>query len=332
MIECPPVTVVIPTFRRTTGLTRAVESVFSQSKLKHCNVKVLIVDNDPDGSALDVAAGLAIRAPKRLDMKIVHEPKPGVANARNTAIHHVDTNLIAFLDDDQTAPERWLDALIATHQRHPSAVVFGPVVTALPEKIRAHRRYLKRFFARTLEAEDGPIDRFFGCGNALIDLSRVPLKRPLFDISRNETGGEDDLLFQTIEKEGGGFAWSPCARVFEHVPPSRAKLSYTLQRAVSYGAGPSNLAQSGGENRWLKTAFWMAVGAGQVGIFGAASVCAFILQLENRAEWYDRAAQGLGKIFWWKHRGFYGADSPEFKSPAPRACDTSADGTAPLGA
>jgi len=317
MTKCTPVTVAIPTFRRPTGLIRAAESVFSQSRLDRCDVKLLIVDNDPDGSSLEVARGLAARAPSNLNVKIVHEPEPGVANARNAVIDNVDTDLLAFLDDDQTAPERWLDALIATHERHPSAVVFGPVVTALPDKVRAHRAYFKRFFARELDAAEGRIDQFFGCGNALIDLSRAPKLRPLFDKTRNESGGEDDLLFQTIEQSGGQFVWSPKAMVFEQVPLSRAKLGYTLKRAVSYGAGPCNLAMSGDEPRLPRLLFWMGVGLIQTVGFGAVSTLAFLLRFKQRAYVYDRTAQGLGKLLWWLHRGFYGADSPEFKSQAP---------------
>lgn len=306
-MDAPRISVVIPTFRRVAGLQRAVRSVFVQTILAHEPVTLVIVDNDPGGSAMAAAHALQADAPSQIGVKVLHAPDPGVANARNAAMEVVKTPLVAFLDDDQSAPAGWLEALLLTHSRAPAAVTFGPVETVLPAGVVRHRAYFEAFFARCLEAEEGPIDTFFGCGNCLLDLDRLPRLDPMFNTAMNETGGEDDLLFNAVEAEGGGFAWSPQAPVFEHVPVSRARLSYTLRRAMAYGQGPCTLARKSDPPRYHALLFWILVGAGQTLVYGAATLAAFALRRPARAVWLDRAARGLGKLVWWRDFRFYGA-------------------------
>ncbi len=309
------ISVVIPTFRRPASLARAVRSVYRQARPAGIAVTVVIVDNDPEGSAADVLTTLRAEAPGWIAFIALHEPHAGVANARNAAMAEVTTRLVAFLDDDQSAPPGWLGALLAAHAACPAAVTFGPVVTVLPDRVARHRRYLEAFFARTPAHDSGHIDTWYGCGNALLDLTRAPNEGPMFDTRMNASGGEDDLLFARIDEQGGRFAWCAEAPVFEHVPESRARLGYTLRRAVAYGQGPCNIARRQSPPRVGTIAFWMAVGLGQAVIYGSAASFSALLRRDDRAFWYDRAARGIGKVFWWRGFEFYGtaalAQGPE---------------------
>lgn len=303
----PParVTVVIPTFRRPEGLERAVRSLFSQTVFSRETIKLIIVDNDPSGSTLAIARDVLREAPQAIDATLLHEPRPGVANARNAAMVAVSTPLVAFLDDDQTAQDSWLDELLAVYERAPCAVTFGPYHTSLPASTTKHFAYFNDFFAREPGHADGPISDFYGCGNALLDLARLPHLDPMFDPRTNRTGGEDDLLFNATRAAGGGFAWAGRAGVFEHVPENRARLGYTLRRALAYGQGPCTLARY--EKRYDKLARWVVIGAAQTLVYGAAALGAFALRLPGRAFLYDRTARGFGKVIWWKTFHFYGA-------------------------
>lgn len=313
-MDTPRLSVVIPTFRRPAGLELAVRSLFSQTLLTSEAVDLVLVDNDPEGSALEVARRLADEAPEALRLRILHEPRAGVANARNAAMAAVRTPLVAFLDDDQSAPPHWLTELLAAHERAPAAVTFGPVHTALPDGVTRHVAYLSAFFAREPEHEDGLIDAFYGCGNALLDLTRLPRLDPMFDPRMNRTGGEDDLLFQATEASGGGFGWAGRAGVFEHVPESRARLGYTLRRALAYGQGPCTLARS--KKRYDKLILWVAIGAGQTLVYGSVALAAMALRLPGRAAWYDRTARGFGKVIWWHQFHFYGAAAATSATPS----------------
>ena len=312
-----PVTVVIPTYQRPRGVRRAVLSVFAQTGFDSNGFDLVVVDNDPDNSSSAVLARLHSEAPSHIRMKVLHEPKPGVATARNTALDAVDTPLVAFLDDDQSAPNTWLSRLVAMHGRCPAAVIFGPVRADLPASITRDRAYLYGFFSRHGPARSGRIDGFYGCGNALLDLCRLPDIRPLFDPAMNKTGGEDDRLFRAIQVAGGGFAWCAEAPVFEHVPSDRASLAYTLRRAIAYGQGPCRLAAAERPANIGKIAFWMGVGAIRVGVYGPAAIVQALGRGPGHAEMGDRLARAVGKLIWWHRFEFYGAPSPKRAKTAP---------------
>lgn len=298
------ITVVIPTFRRPAELRRAAMSTLAQSF--DYAFQLLIVDNDPEGSARQVANELALQAPDRIRVHYVHEPNAGVANARNAAIANVDTRLVAFLDDDQSVPETWLSKLFAFHHHNPAAVTFGPVVTKLPDDTCPHGDYLKAFFAREPEITSGYIDHFYGCGNSMLDLKLIGDQRPLFDTAMNDTGGEDDVLFQNLSERGLRFGWCQEAPAFEHVPLSRATLAYTLKRAFAYGQGPITLARKSTPPQYGKIGMWMAIGAGKAALNGLIYSAYWVVRAPTRARFLDEAVRGAGKVFWWKSLSFYG--------------------------
>ena len=302
----PHLTVVIPTFNRPDSLWRAVESLFTQTIGPEA-FSILIVDNAPDASARATWQALRKSAPEALSIAYESEPAAGVANARNRAMAVIENGLVAFLDDDQSAPDTWLEHLVACHQTYPAAVIFGPVLTALPDSVKEHRAYLSTFFARDPGHITGWIEKTYGCGNALLDLEQMSLERPLFDARANESGGEDDLLFARLKRRGAKFAWCEEAPVFEHPPENRLSLSYILRRAFSYGQGPCTLARRSSPPQYLTLLKWMGVGAVKFVLHGLIWLAMAIIRHPDRAFQLDKAIRGLAKVFFWVGLKFYGA-------------------------
>ncbi len=300
--------IVIPTVRRPEGLANAIESVLKQDGVDFTELELLVLDNDPGMSAQTIVARYDNA---QLPVRYKSEPNPGVANARNAALETVRGKLVVFLDDDQTAPGHWLANMLANHDAFNAAVTFGAVVTALPQDDLPHAEYLNRFFARFGPQKSGLIDHFYGCGNSMLDLAQMPTDRPLFDIKANETGGEDDFLFSRLETLGKTFSWAADAEVFEHVPMSRANLRYTLRRSFAYGQAPTTICANKSPPDIPGVVFWTAVGLGQTFVYGLVSLAMMIARARNRAIWYDRMVQGLGKIFWFGpfEQRFYGRHS-----------------------
>lgn len=297
----PLVSIVIPTFRRPERALEATRSALAQA----CDAtfEVVLVDNDPEGSAL-----ATLRALDDPRVVVLHEPRPGVANARNAGLRAARGDLIAFLDDDEIAPPDWLGELMREQADHKADVVFGPVRTRLASPPRAHRAYFEAFFAREPGHGEGLIDCFYGCGCSLIRRAALPSAEP-FSAARNEIGGEDDLLFQTMEAAGARFAWAPGAWVWETPEPSRVTLSYTLRRAFAYGQGPATQAWSKPRKDFAAIGFWMAVGLVQTLVYGLIATGSFIAKTQSRAFAYRRFVEGVGKLLWFpviKPR-FYGA-------------------------
>lgn len=296
------ISVIIPTFRRPDSLIEAARSVFAQDCLDRYEVELVIVDNDPARSA--DRAWPVIRDEATIPVIHARAPQPGVANARNAGLAVSTGSLVAFLDDDETAGPGWLSALAAAQARFDADVVFGPVRADLPPEAR-HRAFLEGFFSRQGPVETSATAQYWGCGDSLIRRAALPKPEP-FDPARNLTGGEDDLLFQTMARAGARFAWSAEAVVFEHPDPRRLTLRYALKRGFAYGQGPAAAAFAAGPLRWPAIPLWMGWGLLQALVYGVQALCS---DGERRPFALDRAARGLGKLLWFppfKLR-FYGA-------------------------
>lgn len=291
------VTIMIPTQRRLGGLAVAARSVLAQAGVDHSELELVIVDNDQTPSAQGVAQTLAAEAP--FPVHYVHEPRAGVANARNAGMARASGAFVAFLDDDEEAPAGWLAALLAAQERYAADVVFGPVRARAPDSVTSHRDYLERFFSRIGPERAGVIDHYYGCGDSLLKRSSLPDPVAPFAAERNHIGGEDDMLFGHMRAAGAVFAWEPAAWVWEDPVPDRLTLDYTIRRAFAYGQGPSAHCAAAVPPDRVGVARWMAVGVVQAALFGAVAGFKWLTRAGDRAEWLDRAARGLGKTLWW---------------------------------
>lgn len=309
------VSFVIPTVRRPQGLAVAARSLFAQQGVDPADVELVVVDNDPAGSARVVVDGLAAEAP--FPLRYIHEPEPGVANARNAAFAAAEGDLIAFLDDDEEAPPGWLAGLLAVREAHDADVVFGPVRGRAPAHIVRHRIYLERFFSREGPAQSGPIDHYYGCGNSLLRRAALPDPKRPFSSERNHIGGEDDLLFGQMTAAGARFAWAAEAWVWEDPVHSRLTLRYALPRAFAYGQGPSAACAARTPPDWLGVAGWMVQGLLQAGVFGVLALAKWAVRAPDFAFTADRAVRGLGKTLWFGpfKIEFYGRSSGGVKLP-----------------
>lgn len=299
------VAVIVPTLRRPESLARALRSLFAQTGVGDRVSAVIVVDNDPLGSAAATVEALHRLSPWPLTY--VPAPRPGVATARNAGLAATDAPLIAFLDDDEAASPGWLAALIEAQADTGADAVFGPITGRAPDAAPWLKPWLERFFGRAGPPRTQLIDHPFGCGNSLMmRATALPGPAP-FDPGADHAGGEDDALFAALAARGGRFGWAADAWVEEFAPAHRATLGYALSRAFAYGQGPSQTAAAARD--WAGVARWMAIGAAQTAVWGAASAVLTLIASPKRAEMYDRTARGIGKLFWMKgfEPHFYGA-------------------------
>lgn len=299
------VAVIIPTLRRPDSLERAVRSALAQTGVMDRLREIVVVDNDPQASSREQIQRLADEASVPIIWR--HAPRPGVATARNEGLTATSAPLIAFLDDDEAASPDWLAALLSAQTATGADAVFGPIRGRAPDGTGWAQPYLERFFGREGPAETQLIDAPYGCGNALlVRATALPGDAP-FNVAADQSGGEDDALFAALAARGGRFGWAADAWVDEFAPPHRATLRYALTRAFAYGQGPSQTAAAARD--WPRVARWMAIGAAQAAVWGAASLALTLIRSPRRAEMLDRTARGVGKVFWMKgfEPQFYGA-------------------------
>ena len=116
--------IAVATFRRPDCLARILPRLVEQAGQLGAAASVLVVDNDPDGGAAYYARSIA-----SLAVRYVHEPRPGIAAARNRALDEsAAADVVVFIDDDEEPGPCWLQTLVGRWAEWRCAAVTGPVV------------------------------------------------------------------------------------------------------------------------------------------------------------------------------------------------------------
>jgi succinoglycan biosynthesis protein ExoM len=225
------VVVAVVTFRRPAELARLLEALLSVQFPP--TSRVLVVDNDPEGSARAIVdrrqgGGSGLRFEYAL------EPLPGIAAARNRAVSLChDARFIVFIDDDEVPSPHWLEHLLDVQHRFDADLVAGPVLAQL----EGATPWLARggFFDRA-RRPTGPACFLASSANLLIRLSVTErLGDDLFDVRFGLTGGSDTLLSLRAQRAGLRLAWADEAEVTEFFPEARANVGWILRRAYRSG-------------------------------------------------------------------------------------------------
>lgn len=117
------ISVVIPTYRRTSQLAEAIQSVTEQAG---ATIEIIVIDDCPDGTAHAVADAFPSA---RLQYIKNSEPSRGrPAIVRNIGWPLASGKFIHFLDDDDVVPRGHYKRVLAAFSKNPAtAVVFGSI-------------------------------------------------------------------------------------------------------------------------------------------------------------------------------------------------------------
>jgi glycosyltransferase involved in cell wall biosynthesis len=177
---------------------------------------------------------------------IASEESVGVSGARDLGIGVARGDIIAFLDDDAIAEERWIEGLVHTYQTHDAMAVGGKVMPIwlqkkpdhLPEElywlvgltydgfdkegITEVRNTLgpNMSFKREVFAEVGGFNQAFGFARRRICYIQ---------------GEEPELALRMKYKLGRGVTYNPELIVYHKVPEWKTKLRILLRRAFYQG-------------------------------------------------------------------------------------------------
>ena len=115
--------VVIPTYNKQHELRRAVQSVIDQDGYTSDCYEVIIVDDGSTDESLQVAQQIQRENPSQ--KLIVHSQRnAGVSAARNKGVELSSTNLIAFLDADDTYESHFLHEVEQLLVSYPEAAMY----------------------------------------------------------------------------------------------------------------------------------------------------------------------------------------------------------------
>ena len=223
------VAICVTTYLRPQGLARLLEHLdtlrFEKSPVP--DLEVVVVDNDPEGSAAAVCEEWKSRI--RWPLRYEHETRRGVSQARNRAVAATrDADFIAFIDDDEVPEPAWLDELLHVQAAYDADVVSGPVLERFEDGAPDWVRRGRFFEPRRFPTGHRHIDP--GAGNVLIRTKALEGMDPPFDERFALTGGEDTHLFLRLANAGRVMVWANDAVAHEYIPRSRTRAKWILLR------------------------------------------------------------------------------------------------------
>ena len=292
--------IIIPTYRRPDCLVRAIRSCFDQQHAGG-DYEIIVVDNNPDGSAAEIVAELV--AGSAVPLRYVAEPRPGISHARNTAIAAAQGRYLAFLDDDQEAEPGWLNALLTAQREFAADVVFGPFHPVFSVPDNEVPALARAKFTRDEAMPTGssmparsPLFGSPGISNTLLVRDRCFLAPEPFHPALGFAGGEDTLLFRQLLRRGCKMIWCAEALAREAIPTERLTNGYLLRRA--FNNGQISASTWGALDPPARGAMLLVMAAGVVQA-GLYALPALLARVCNHPRWLPCAAQvasGLGKI------------------------------------
>lgn len=236
----PRIAICVSSYRRPQGLFALLGALDGLAfDAAAPEIFVVVVDNDASGSARAVCENA--RSWLRYPLRYTLEKRRGIPIARNAAVAAaLDSDWIAFVDDDETPEPRWLEELLRVQHEQAADVVTGPVVPRFAED---PPRWIAegRFFASEPLPEGTPRNTAY-TNNVLVRTRDLLALASLFD-ERLVPNGEDTELFGRLAEGGARVVWAPGAVVHELVPAERACLGWVLRRAFHIGVAASNIAR-----------------------------------------------------------------------------------------
>jgi succinoglycan biosynthesis protein ExoM len=195
---------------------------------------VVVVDNDPDRSAITALADYP--EPDGWRLIVAHEERPGIAAARNRGLgiaagHY---NFYCFVDDDEVVPPHWLDGVMNWANQESVDAVSGPVRSVFATEPPAWAR-LGGFFEAP-ETESGRHVPQAATNNLVMKadaLERFGVSR--FDERFSESGGSDIFLTAQLVTAGATIVWDNGMEVVETVPLERCRGTWIARRAIRTG-------------------------------------------------------------------------------------------------
>lgn len=235
-----PITVVVPTFRRPDGLTRALEALAGQQD-PGAPWDVVVVDNDDPPGAQPVFSGLAPHFNGRA--RLVREARRGASRARNAGIAAASGEVVAFLDDDVVPAGDWLRQLVepvlsGRCEGAGGRVLLDPAV-AIPRWLGADfLGYLSAFDLGDEVHDIGPDDYVLSASAAFRAdaLHRVGGFDPVLGPRPGVPMVNDDIdLCRRVMGDGGRISYVPSAVVVHELPHHRLTRRYMLRRTYAQG-------------------------------------------------------------------------------------------------
>jgi len=257
-------TVAICTYNRARLLERTLRELDLVRRPAGVDVEFLLIDN---GSA-DATRAVAAAAPPALGLRVVHEPRRGLSNARNRAIDEATGDYICWTDDDVLVSPDWLVAYAEEMWSHPAADIFGgPVEPWFPEPpaewLRRGIEHVGPAYAIVHHGpEPIPLTRDQTPFGANMAFRAAAQRMHRYDPTLGRTpdsmlSGEETAVVRAMLAEGRIGRWVPRAGVRHYIPPDRQSREYLARYYEAHGELVAITEDRTTGNRWCGRARYM---------------------------------------------------------------------------
>ena len=207
--------------------------------------EVVLVDNaSTDGTAEIAKSFWNSDTP----LRIVYEPKPGVAYARSTGMNACQYSYIGFIDDDNWVMENWVEAAYASMESHPDAGAIGGPSEAVFESPAPEwfTQYSKNYAVGEQYDKPGKIEEF----NKLLWGAGMVLRKEAWDLlfahgyepihesrsGKNLSSGEESEILLLFKLMGLSLYYDPELKIKHFMTSERLNWKYYLRLRKSLGA------------------------------------------------------------------------------------------------
>ena len=113
---------VIPAYNEEEFIKECLESIYQEIVLSHADAEIIVVDNASTDNTQAVAKSVS-------GVKVVYEPKKGIAGARGAGFAASSGELVANIDADSKLPTGWITTVLEFFNNNPKLVCLsGPQV------------------------------------------------------------------------------------------------------------------------------------------------------------------------------------------------------------
>jgi succinoglycan biosynthesis protein ExoM len=287
------ISVCIATYRRLDRLEVLLKDLANQLLLPS---EVVVVDNDAAGSARPVVERFRqMNASFPIQYEV--QPVKNISLTRNRTVELTQHEWLAFVDDDERAPDFWLERLEAAARDYAADGVLGPVDPVVPDDAPAWIRRGRFYdFPRMKSGSVVPPNRL-RFGNLLLRAASVKKLEVMFDPAYGLTGGEDGDLLSRMTLDGARIVWCDEALVHEPIEKSRLNLTWLLRRAMRGGQDFARHSLSGRYGRRTGERLRLFSRA-LLQLLTAALISVLVLPLgrHHAAHWLTKASANMGKL------------------------------------
>lgn len=189
--SAPTASVVICTRNRPDSVRETLQSILA-CRYPADRWEAIVVDNAAEADA--AVKQLEMELGGEIAVRVLHEPEPGLSNARNKGLEGAGGEIVVFADDDVEVDREWLALLVAPFLD--GERVGATSGTTLPGALETPtQRWIEGFGGRVR-----------GFDVRVFDLDDPPPDRPLFPFTLGDLGAGRNMAFRRdLLRQLGGF-------------------------------------------------------------------------------------------------------------------------------